>query len=180
MDPIEPPADVVAPPVELAAPAPIEAPADPAPVAPDSAAELAELKEQLARLTSESAAKDVRHVLERAGVTDTEGEDVIAHLYGKAKAPEGGDKPTLAAWLADRANLPRGALAYLPAPVAPPVIVAPPVVLPNDNAGARPPPSGAALGAAAITGMIGDTVTYAANRDAIMARLGGKPTAASR
>jgi hypothetical protein len=195
------PADVVVPPPveEAAAPAVVEPPATPpvakgssrrsaaaaakaeaaaAPpaVVPDTAAELAEARAEIGRVTAESAAKDFKHAVERAGV-EPEGHDIVQHLYDQVKAPEGGEKPTLAAWLADRANLPKAVQAYLPsaAPIGDPPIPAPePVVLPDDNAGARPPPSGATLSAAAIANMIGNPAVYAQNRDAVMATLGGK------
>ncbi len=162
--------------------APVEPPvAEPAPVTPDPAAALAEARAEVERLTAESAAKDFAHAVERAGVTDPDAPDIIEHLYSKVKAPEGGEKPTLGAWLADRANLPKAVLAYLPAvvvvgdPAAPP-----PVDLPDANGGARPAPAGSQFSATAIVSMIGNPEAYAANRDAIMVRIGGKPGAPLR
>jgi hypothetical protein len=49
-----------------------------------------------------------------AGITDPEAVEVVTALYARVPAPEGGAKPSLAAWLAARDALPRGVRAYLP------------------------------------------------------------------
>lgn len=92
-------------------------------------AEVTTLQAQLAAATTaataaatEWAAKETAWQTERAllgaGVTDPEAADLVAHAYSRVAAPASGEKPSLSAWLADRASLPKGVLAYLPAPAA--------------------------------------------------------------
>jgi hypothetical protein len=118
-------------------------------------AEVTALQSQLAAATEARlqdaatwAAKEQQWQTDRAlvaaGITDPEAADIVAHAYGRVAAPEGGTKPSLPEWLAQRDALPKGVRAYLPdAAVAPPVVappvVAPPVVVnppPRANAGA--------------------------------------------
>ena len=99
-----------------------------------------------AEWTAKEAAWNTDRALLAAGITDPEASDIIAHAYSRVAAPEGAEKPSLSTWLQDRAALPKGVQAYLPAasaaaataapaaaPVAP-VKAAPP----NANAGAAP------------------------------------------
>ena len=96
-----------------------------------------------AEWTAKEAAWNTDRALLAAGITDPEAADIIAHAYSRVAAPEGADKPSLATWLQDRAALPKGVQAYLPAPAAAAPVVAHPTAPvkaapPNANAGAAP------------------------------------------
>lgn len=112
-------------------------------------AQLSAATESHLRAAAEWTAKEAAWVTDRAllaaGITDPEAADIIAHAYSRVAAPEGAERPSLATWLQDRAALPKGVQAYLPATAAAaaaPVVAAPvaPVkaVPPNANAGAAP------------------------------------------
>lgn len=49
-----------------------------------------------------------------AGITDPEAPDIVQAAYAKVQPGEGGQKPTLSEWLANREALPKGVRAYLP------------------------------------------------------------------
>lgn len=96
-----------------------------------------------AEWTAKEAAWNTDRALLAAGITDPEASDIIAHAYSRVAAPEGAEKPSLATWLQDRAALPKGVQAYLPAAsaaAAAPVVAAPAAPVkaapPNANAGA--------------------------------------------
>jgi hypothetical protein len=77
-----------------------------------------------------------------AGITDPEAPDIVQAAYGKVQPGEGGAKPTLAEWLANREALPKGVRAYLPdgaaqpAPAAANAAATAQAVTPKVNAGA--------------------------------------------
>ena len=114
-------------------------------------AELDALRGQHAAEVSARQAAEVvwqtKHAILAAGITDPEAEDIVAGAYGRVAAPEGGAKPTLSEWLANREALPRGVRAYLSdaAPASAPVA-------PSTSAGAAapspPPPPRPNAGAA--------------------------------
>jgi len=95
-----------------------------------------------AEWTAKEAAWNTDRALLAAGITDTEASDIIAHAYSRVTVPEGAEKPSLATWLQDRAALPKGVQAYLPAApaVAAAVAITPAAAVkaapPNANAGA--------------------------------------------
>ena len=100
-----------------------------------------------AEWTAKEMAWNTDRALLAAGITDPEASDIIAHAYSRVASPEGAEKPSLSTWLQDRAALPKGVQAYLPAAsaaaaAAAPVVAAPvaPVKAapPNANAGAAP------------------------------------------
>jgi len=116
-----------------------------------------------AEWSAKEAAWQADRALLAAGITDPEAADIIAHAYSRVTPAEGADKPSLATWLQDRAGLPKGVQAYLPAPStttttptattakAEPAKVAPP----NANAGAgSSAPLNGPLSAAEITEMM--------------------------
>ena len=130
-------------------------------------AQLSAATETHLKAAAEWAAKETAWQTDRAllaaGITDPEAADIIAHAYSRVTPAEGADKPSLATWLQDRAALPKGVQAYLPAPAATtttptatttktePAKVAPP----NANAGAgSSAPLNGPLSAAEITEMM--------------------------
>jgi len=131
-------------------------------------AQLSAATEERIRAAAEWSAKEAAWQTDRAllaaGITDPEAADIIAHAYSRVTPAEGADKPSLATWLQDRAALPKGVQAYLPASAAAttttptatttkaePVKTAPP----NANAGAgSSAPLNGPLSAAEITEMM--------------------------
>jgi hypothetical protein len=97
-----------------------------------------------AEWSAKEAAWQTDRALLAAGITDPEASDIIAHAYSRVTVTEGGERPSLATWLQDRAALPKGVQAYLPqaAPTTvPPVMPATKTepaktAPPNANAGA--------------------------------------------
>lgn len=100
---------------------------------------------------AEAAAWQTERAILAAGITDPEAADLVAHAYGRVAAPEGGAKPTLSEWLANREALPRGVRAYLsdaasppastPSPPPPVGAAPPPAPPPRPNAGAASAPT---------------------------------------
>jgi hypothetical protein len=114
-----------------------------------------------AEWSAKEAAWQTDRALLAAGITDPEASDIIAHAYSRVTVPEGSERPSLSTWLQDRAALPKGVQAYLPAPttVSPattatktePAKTAPP----NANAGAgSTAPLNGPLSAAEISEMM--------------------------
>lgn len=120
-----------------------------------------------------------------AGITDPEAPDIVQAAYARVQPGEGGAKPTLSEWLANRDALPKGVRAYLPdapsspastAPVeAAPAQSAPAPAAPKVNAGAAPSAEPVkTFTPQAIQQMLGTPAgraAYAANRAAILASL---------
>ena len=124
-------------------------------------AQLAAATEAQATAAREWTAKETGWQTERAllgaGVTDPEAADFVAHAYSRLTPTTGSEKPTLAAWLADRAALPKGVQAYLPppsgTPTPPGTTTTPPAANAADAAKKAAPPANA--GATAAPGLSG-------------------------
>lgn len=118
-----------------------------------------------------------------AGITDPEAPDIVQAAYAKVQPGEGGQKPTLSEWLANREALPKGVRAYLPegaasATPAPAVAAQTPAsapATPKVNAGAAATAEPVkTFSPDAIQRMLGTPAgraEYAKNRAAILASL---------
>lgn len=188
-------------PTNEATPAP-QAPQEPAvqaapaqPPGPDLAALQARIAAYEATLAQREQEWGQERELLRAGVLDSEAQEVARLFYGRLPADSNGAKPSISSWLSQREQLPKAVQAYLPqapvqvqAPVqhsqvqgqaAPPVqapvqaapSAAPPVHLPDANRGVgSPPPAGSSFSPQAIKSLSPDE--YERNRAAILASLG--------
>ena len=118
-----------------------------------------------------------------AGITDPEAPDIVQAAYSKVQPGEGGQKPTLSEWLANREALPKGVRAYLPegaasatpAPAAAAPVAASAPATPKVNAGAAATAEPVkTFSPDAIQRMLGTPAgraEYAKNRAAILASL---------
>lgn len=118
-----------------------------------------------------------------AGITDPEAPDIVQAAYSKVQPSEGGQKPTLSEWLANREALPKGVRAYLPEGAASattaPAVTAPAAAsapaTPKVNAGAAATAEPVkTFSPDAIQRMLGTAAgraEYAKNRAAILASL---------
>lgn len=150
---------------------------------PDLAALQAKLAAYEATLAQREQEWGQERELLRAGVLDSEAQEVARLFYGRLPADSSGAKPSISAWLAQREALPKAVQAYLPQPVQqvqmPPVqhsqVQAPPVQapvqMPDANRGAgSTPQAGSSFSPQAIKSLSQEE--YAKNRAAILASLG--------
>lgn len=180
VNPIEAPQAVQEPAVQAAPP---QAPG------PDLSSLQARIAAYEATLAQRESEWGQERELLRAGVLDSEAQEVARLFYGRLPADSQGQKPSLTSWLSQREQLPRAVQAYLPqpqgqvqapvqhsqvqgqaAPVQAPPVQAP-VHLPDANRGAGSAPSaGSSFSPQAIKSLSQEE--YAKNRAAILASLG--------
>jgi hypothetical protein len=174
--------DATTPPQAVQEPAAQAAP--PQAPGPDLAALQAKLVGYEATLAQREQEWGQERELLRAGVLDSEAQEVARLFYGRLPSDSNGAKPSISQWLSQREALPKAVQAYLPqaqaqAPVQQtqvqqsqaPVQAAPPVQMPDANRGAGvSPQAGSSFSPQAIKSMSPDE--YARNRSAILASLG--------
>jgi len=116
-------------------------------------AQLSAATETHLKAAADWAAKETAWQTDRAllaaGITDPEASDIIAHAYSRVTPAEGTDKPSLATWLQDRAALPKGVQAYLPAPAAGTATPPPTTTKTADPVKTAPPNANAGAGSSA-------------------------------
>lgn len=153
------------------------------PQGPDLAALQARIAAYEATLAQREQEWGQERELLRAGVLDSEAQEVARLFYGRLPADSQGQKPSISSWLAQREALPKAVQAYLPSPVqqvqmppaqhsqvqAPPVQA--PIQMPDANRGAgSTPPAGSSFSPQAIKSLSQEE--YTKNRAAILASLG--------
>lgn len=149
---------------------------------PDLASLQAKLSAYEATLAQKESEWGQERELLRAGVLDSEAQEVARLFYGRLPADSQGQKPSISSWLSQRELLPKAVQAYLPQAQAPvhqtqvqqsqaPMPSAPPVQMPDANRGAGvTPQAGSGFSPQAIKSLSPDE--YKASRAAIMASLG--------